>query len=201
MIRRQGLRPVSLAVAVMAMASLAGCTGSVDDRPDADSEAGTSADTSPVGGDAPVGPGWVVDFDRYGPIPLGLELDDARDAAAVGIDGPVPPEGCGYASIRRRGEGLGLMVVDGRLVRVDVSPPADVATERGARIGDTAERIHALYGERLEARPHKYTDGQYLIASPPGGGPYRIVFEVEDGRVQTYRAGRVPEVEWVEGCG
>ena len=39
----------------------------------------------------------------------------------------------------------------------------------------------------------------YLKPSDPAL-PYRLVFETDGERVTRYRAGRLPEVEWVEGC-
>jgi hypothetical protein len=47
--------------------------------------------------------------------------------------------------------------------------------------------------------PHKYTDGHYLTLAPDGA--HRLVFETDGGHVTRYRGGRMPEVEWVEGCG
>lgn len=94
-----------------------------------------------------------------------------------------------------------LMVVDGRVERVEVIDTL-VATEAGARVGDNEQRIRALYPGRVRTQPHKYTDGQYLIV-PLGAGAdsvFRFVFETEQEKVSRYRAGRLPAVEWVEGC-
>lgn len=44
--------------------------------------------------------------------------------------------------------------------------------------------------------------GKYLIATPAASADagFRIVFETDGASVLKYRAGRLPEVEWVEGC-
>jgi hypothetical protein len=37
--------------------------------------------------------------------------------------------------------------------------------------------------------------------TPKGGGNNRIVFETDGKKVVKYRSGRLPAVEYVEGCG
>jgi hypothetical protein len=92
------------------------------------------------------------------------------------------------------------MVVKGKLARIDVDTGA-VTTEDGLKIGDTEDRVKSVYGEELETRPHKYTDGHYLIVKGDSASAGReIVFETDGKKVTMFRAGRLPEVEWVEGC-
>jgi hypothetical protein len=92
------------------------------------------------------------------------------------------------------------MVVGGQVARVEVSDSA-VATTAGARIGDTEARINRLYSGRVQTTPHKYTDGRYLTVRGSGADSvHRLVFETDGQRVTRYRGGRMPEVEWVEGC-
>jgi hypothetical protein len=92
------------------------------------------------------------------------------------------------------------MVVNGQVARVEVSNAA-VATTAGARVGDTEARITALYPGRVQTTPHKYTDGRYLtVRGAAADSVHRLVFETDGQRVTRYRGGRMPEVEWVEGC-
>ena len=98
--------------------------------------------------------------------------------------------------------GIGPMQV-GMRARDALGVTVDAATAEGARVGDSEARIRSLYVGRLSMQPHKYAEGRYLIVTPrePADSAYRIVFET-DGRVVTkYRAGRLPEVQWVERCG
>ncbi len=143
--------------------------------------------------------GWEVDFSSYGPVPLGIAFMEANQAAGGVLESPGSMEGCETVHVSEGRERVGLMVVDGRITRVDVYNP-EITTAQGARIGDSEEQIRALYPESLEVRPHKYTDGSYLIVTPPGADRFRLVFETARGTVQTFRAGVLPEVEWVEGC-
>lgn len=92
------------------------------------------------------------------------------------------------------------MVVDGVVARVDVDSNT-VPTAEGARVGDIEERVLALYGERVTVSPHEYTDGHYLTVRPvTGDTSYLIVFETNRNTVTNFQAGRVPQVQYVEGC-
>ena len=88
-----------------------------------------------------------------------------------------------------------------RIARVDVRS-GTIATAEGAQIGDSSDRIRRLYAGRVTASPHKYTAGQYLTVGPasPADGEFRLVFETEGERVTRYRSGKLPQVQYVEGC-
>jgi hypothetical protein len=72
----------------------------------------------------------------------------------------------------------------------------------GAGVGDSEARVLALYQGRIRVEPHKYTgpEGHYLVVSRPADTLYLIIFETDGKRVERYRAGRRPAVEFVEGC-
>ncbi|MDB4908025.1 MAG: hypothetical protein JWO05_2809 [Gemmatimonadetes bacterium] len=110
--------------------------------------------------------------------------------------------GCRYITVGRLPPGARVMVENGTVARIDVDS-GSVATVEGARVGDSEERIRQLYPRNLASSPHKYTDGHNLTFTPAESGDslYRIVFETDGHRVVRYRAGRVPPVEYVEGCG
>jgi hypothetical protein len=118
-----------------------------------------------------------------------------------GGGGPDSLATCRYAVSGRAPAGVAFMVVDGRVARVDVDSGA-AATAEGARVGDSEERVRALYAGRVAVTPHKYTDGHYLTVRPaaPADSGHRLVFETDGKRVTEYRAGQLPAVEWVEGC-
>jgi hypothetical protein len=109
---------------------------------------------------------------------------------------------CGYAVWREAPEGVIVMLDKGRVARVEIAK-GSIATSRGARIGDSEARIKELYPGRVVVTPHEYTDGHYLTVTPAGSGEarnYRLVFETDGNRVLRYRAGKMPNVEYVEGC-
>ena len=112
------------------------------------------------------------------------------------------PEGdCAYAEPVGAHAGLGFMVIGNAIARLDVQITTAIATDTGAKVGDTEQRVLELYKGRTRVEPHHYTgpEGHYVLVLGKDGKA-QIVFETDGGKVVSYRAGRQPEVEWVEGC-
>jgi hypothetical protein len=145
---------------------------------------------------------WTVNIRGIGPLHAGMSRPEA--AAVMGVSPALIDSAwtdCDYVGFGDMPEGVSLMVEGGTIARVEVRH-GRVATKEGARIGDSEDRIHRLYGSRLIVTPHKYVEGHYLTVRPTEAADsgFRIVFET-DGRVVTqYRSGRRPPVEYVEGC-
>ena len=137
--------------------------------------------------------------DSYGPLRLGVPV--AQVATVVGDTARPAGESCGYVAPATLPESVSVMIVGDSAVRVDVRS-SKVRTAEGAAIGDSEQRIQELYRGRVRSEPHKYTDGKYLIVTPPAASDsaFRLVFETDGVRVVNYRAGRLPQVLWVEGC-
>jgi hypothetical protein len=143
--------------------------------------------------------------DGLGPVQIGMTLDEAVSMGLLNERPDMKPA-CDFV-YPAVGSGVpfdvGVMVVKGKIARIDVDT-GSVTTEDGARIGDTEDRLKSIYGDELEARPHKFIDGgHYLIVKGDSASAGKeIVFETDAaGKVMMFRAGRLPEVEWVEGCG
>lgn len=147
----------------------------------------------------PDAPAWAVTLHGAGPIRFGMTI--AQASGAIGTTVGASPQGCDYASMPGVPAGMRFMVVDGRIVRADIDS-AGLPSDRGAAVGMTAPEVQRLYGDSLAIVPHKYdTAGRYLVYAPASGDTaYQVLFETAGDRVVRYRAGRVPEVEWVEGC-
>ena len=143
---------------------------------------------------------WTVTETGWGPIRAGMSLAEARAALGGVLPDPTNPQ-CDHVAPPGGPMGLLLMTVAGEVARVEVTD-STVATASGARVGDTEARVNQLYAGRVQTVPHKYTHGHYLIVrrGPGVDSLYRLVFETDGQRVTLYRAGRFPEVEWVEGC-
>ncbi|MGK7925301.1 MAG: hypothetical protein AB4290_08645, partial [Spirulina sp.] len=111
--------------------------------------------------------------------------------------------GCFYYQARKEPQGVDYMVTEGKISRIDIHTK-QITTLSGAKIGDTEERIKALYPGKIEEEPHKYLpEGKYLFFMPKDAAyqNYRVIFETnEKGIVITMRSGKLPEVAWVEGC-
>jgi hypothetical protein len=96
--------------------------------------------------------------------------------------------------------GLALMVVDGRLVRIDVDD-ARYRTRSGATIGMRENEFRAIYGRNMIVEPHPYTapEGHYLVYQARGE-PYGMIVETDNGRAISLRVGYWENVQWIEGC-
>ena len=93
---------------------------------------------------------------------------------------------------------FGLMVESGVIQRIDVGSP-NIVTERGAKIGMSFMDIEKLYS-KTERKPNFYTyPFEDLIITLDEDT--KIIFEQSgDEIVSNYRLGKVPAVEFVEGC-
>ena len=143
---------------------------------------------------------WLVSPRGIGPIAAGMRFSAAAPLLGVPASAGTGSPACAYVRPAHGPAGVSVMVRGGEVARVQVDS-GDVATTEGARIGDSEARIDSLYAGRVTVGPHKYTSGHVLTVKPADGeSPYRLVFETDGKRVTRYRAGRLPEVEWVEGC-
>jgi hypothetical protein len=179
------------------LALLAACTRGGDATADssAANPGSTAAATPP-----PSPANWTMSEAGWGPVRAGTSLGDARTALGGQLAQPANRE-CDHLRPPGGPAGVLLMVVDGEVARVEVSDSGVVATTAGARVGDAEARINQLYPGRVQTAPHKYTDGHYLTVRGSGADSiHRLVFETDGQRVTHYRGGRMPEVEWVEGC-
>ena len=150
----------------------------------------------PVRQEVPATPAWQVTAEGAGPLRLNMTLREAQQALGEQPSEPGSAE-CDQRRLRGVGGSVLGMFVGHRLARIDVTDET-VATDTGVRAGDPAQRVSDRYGDRVVATPHKYTDGQYLTVTL--GDDRRLVFETDGSKVTRYRVGRLPEVEWVEGC-
>ena len=165
---------------------------------------GGTADSTATASAAPKPPiEWTVSSESFGPLRIGM----TRQALVSLVDGeftlpaPSEPGGCRYVYWPGAPGGVRLMFAGDTLVRIEADS-ANVVTADGARVGDSETRIDSLHGSLVRRLPHKYTAGRYLIvvAAPPADTLHRVVFETDGNKVTKLRAGRLPQVEWVEGC-
>jgi hypothetical protein len=147
---------------------------------------------------------WKVTEFGIGPLRSGMS---AREGVAVlqGAGVTVTPDsakGCHY--LKWAGPaGVRVMVDEGVIARVQVDS-GSIATKEGAKIGDTEAQARGLYAGHVATQPHKYTQGgHYLVVTPAAAtdSAFHIVFETDGHRVTKYRAGKQPQVSYVEGCG
>ncbi|MDB9502203.1 hypothetical protein PN441_03905 [Spirulina major CS-329] len=140
-----------------------------------------------------------------GPVQVGMTIAAAEAATGQTFtqrSSGGEEYGCLYYTIEGF-EDVSVMVTDGTIARVEVLA-AGMTTLSGAQVGDSAERIRNLYPGQIESEPHEYVpSGEYLIFVPQedASQDYRVIFETDDtGTVTMIRAGRLPEVGYIEGC-
>ncbi len=200
------MRRHPLVPAALLLAALAACMPSDEGAPEAAPGSTTpapdpqEAPRPAPGAPAAAGQAWTVGFRGAGPAQVGMPLAAAATALGVTPDTAAAAGSCSY--LRPAGaSGVRVMVNEGQVARVDVDSAA-VRTVEGAGVGDAEARVRELYAGRVTETPHKYTAGRYLTVAPqaPADSAFRLVFETDGAKVTRYRAGRLPEVEWVEGC-
>jgi len=144
-----------------------------------------------------------VFINGIGPVRVGMTVSQAAKAAGTRLVGDSPNNSCYYVSPQGERKHIGFMVSGDRIARVDIYKGSKITTVKGAKIGDTEARIKSLYPGQIQVTPHKYvTGGHYLTFVPKDRSDrnYRVVFETDGQRVTQFRSGKLPEVEYVEGC-
>ncbi len=147
----------------------------------------------------------TVTFTSVGDLQVGMTLEEATEALGL----PLVPIGknfsgeCAYYQPATKTQALGLMVVDDRVIRVDIWSGSTLATASGVKIGASEAEVMAVYPGQIEATPNPYTQGKFLTltSDEPGLALYRLVFETDaEGKVVQYRVGQFPAVTWPDGC-
>jgi hypothetical protein len=123
----------------------------------------------------------------------------SKASKALGVRLVTTEQGdCRYFEAKPGFKDIGFMVNDGTIARFDVSERG-IATDKGAKIGDSEARIKRLYKGLYKVSKHFYTDG-HNIEVKMKGGKFSIIFETDGKHVTYIRAGRSPEIQLVEGC-
>ena len=182
----------------------------------ADAPAAPAPGTTVPGADAPVPvepsptpaepapTGDLARFDGYGDMRFGMTAAQARQAWGGELKGNAAEAGgtCYHLSPKwaKVPAELAFMIEDDKFVRYS-SEDAKLVAPGGGRIGMTLDEINALYPGRVEQQPHKYSDGKYLRIKDAAGGDAVLIFETDDkGKVEEFRVGVPPQVDYVEGC-
>jgi len=141
-----------------------------------------------------------------GPVRIGMTVDEATKAAGRIILSPTSgaltgSPGCAFSVVDGL-PGVAFMVADGVIRRVDIDE-GPISTSSGAHIGSTEQEIKDLFPGIITVSDHNYVSGgHYLTLTPTAENlkDDRVVFETDGQVVTSFRAGKVPEVERVEGC-
>jgi hypothetical protein len=147
----------------------------------------------------------VVNEQGVGPIRIGMAPKEAGKAAGVTLQGD-PYElyedgSCYYVIPEGELSGaFGFMVSEGTIARIDISSDSSAANAEGVRIGDSEQHLLELYKDAVvEEHPYQGPEGHY-VRTKDAGGQHGYIFETDGKVVERWRAGRYPEIEWIEGC-
>ncbi len=140
-------------------------------------------------------------FRGLGPVRIGMTVREAQRVLRdrlLGLDEGKPE--CHLVRPQLGPCGVTMMVVDNKIVRIDIENTRQLFTETGIAIGYSENRVLKAYSGRFVMEPHKYVNnGHYIKIRSPAGGT-SMVFETDGVRVTAFRVGRSPEVDLVEKC-
>lgn len=145
-------------------------------------------------------PQYVVSFDSFGSVKVGMTVSKASKALGVRLARDAGYEGnsCYYVSPKGSFKNVAFMMAGQQIARIDIDGK-EYSTDRGAKVGDTEAKIKLLYKGMYKVSKHPYVDGHYIEVKMKGG-KYSLIFETDGKRVTSFRAGRFPEVGYIEGC-
>ncbi len=141
-----------------------------------------------------------------GGIKVGMTIKQAEKAAGISLVIPrgfKPNKDCYYVEPKKYPKGISFMVTEYKISRVDIWENKKITTFKGAKLDDSEARIKSLYPKQIKVTPHKYNpQGHYLTFIPQDSADknYRIVFETDGKKVVRFRSGKLPDVEFIEGC-
>jgi hypothetical protein len=139
---------------------------------------------------------------NLGPIRTGMTVDEVLPLADFsGMERRRPVEECWYLHHAGPGNAFDLMIIGGRVVRIEIKGVSALHTVSGARIGTTETELKMLYGSRLEVQPHKYDAKGKTLTFKATGGEYGLRFETSSGKVTAIQSGPWEHLHYVEGCG
>jgi hypothetical protein len=149
-----------------------------------------------------------LSINTLGTVKVGMTVKEAAKAAGTSLIGLPGDQGSACYYLQPKGnlqKDVAFMITDGRIARIDIwsNKTNNITTLRGAKIGDSEKKIKSLYPGQIKVQPHNYVPGgHYLVFTPKDAANknYRLVFETDGKVVTRYRSGKLPEVEYVEGC-
>lgn len=145
---------------------------------------------------------WCLGFSGLGAIRTGLTVDEAMALADwPAIARKAQTEPCWVMPFKGGKSDFSLMIVDGKVARIEIKGESTLTTLSGAHVGMTEDALKSLYGPKLESQPHKYDEKGRVYVLKSSAGDHGLRFETSAGKVTVMHAGPWEHLNYVEGCG
>lgn len=141
----------------------------------------------------------VATHNSFGKVKIGMTILQASEALGLELVAPDGDGECYYVKPKQGFDGVEFMVINEVIARIDFTSNK-YSTDKGAKIGDTEEKIKSLY-RGIEVHPQKYDEKLHDMEIYSDDKKYLIIFETNGKVVTGFRIGRAEEVSWVERCG
>jgi len=147
-----------------------------------------------------------LSINGLGSVKINMTVAEASGVAGTPLVPfkPNPNPVCSYYKPANGPEGVTFMVTSGRIATVEIDTNK-IVTNYGAKIGDSESLIKSLYpaGQIQTARLANSEQGKSWTVQPSSFAEknLRLVFVSTNGKAVTrMMAGKVPEVNYIEGC-
>ena len=155
------------------------------------------------------GADWSLHPRGLGPLTVGMSLDEVGRTAGIQLEQigppPVPADYCTYYRASLASKEFRIRVMMNQVNRLEVWSPG-FRTRSGIAVGDSIERVKAVYGKNISVEPHHYLweKGFVLMVLGPyeiDGTAYGVAFVASPAKgVTEMWAGRYDEIRQSEGC-
>ncbi len=151
---------------------------------------------------APVTTKSQITQNGLGSIRIGMTVAQAQSRTGQTItNNSFTPgdDSCGIAQLFPESLGVNMQTTNLKVTVINVSK-AGISTRSGIEVGDSTAALKEAYGSKLKSAPNKYTPKarDYFVKF---SGNRKIKFYANPkGVVTQISSGRLPEVDFVEGC-
>ena len=152
---------------------------------------------------------WSLHARGLGRLTVGMSLDEVRRTAGIQLEQigppPVPGNYCTYYRATLASQEFHIRVMMNQVNRLELWSPG-FRTRSGIAVGDSIERVKAVYGKNISVEPHHYLwdQGFVLVVLGPyeiEGLAYGVAFVASPVKgVTEIWAGRYDEIRQSEGC-
>jgi hypothetical protein len=164
--------------------------------------AGLAALAASIAGVAFADARWCLGFTGLGPIRAGLSTEEAQALADwPAVTRKAHTEPCWIMPFKGGKSDFSLMIIDGKVARIEIKGESTLTTLSGAHVGMTEQALKSLYGPKLESQPHKYDANGRVFVLKSSAGDHGLRFETSAGKVTVMHAGPFEHLNYVEGCG